>query len=96
MQKAASMSSALVLIFPSAVLVFGLPTRKICLFRHPAQVAVCEINTAVLIFDVWVWRHSISPASVDVCMISTELLFVGLCTAVLIFGLYLHKISTAS
>ena len=31
MQKAASMASVLVLIFPPDVLIFGLPTRKICL-----------------------------------------------------------------
>ena len=79
----------------------GCPRAKFACFGHLAQAVVYEISTPVLIFGLWVWRHNISPASVDICMISTALLFFGLCaavlisglcTAVLIFGLCMHKI----
>ena len=75
----------------------GCPRAKFANFGHLAQVVVYEISIAVLInFGLWLWRHYISPASVDICMISTALLFFGLYTAVLIFGQCMHKISAHS
>ena len=85
MQKAASMASALVLIFPPAVLILGCLRAKFAYFEHPTQVVVNSHSCANLLSVLAQCSTGSVASTVVMCIISTDVLIIGLCTAVLNF-----------
>ena len=60
MEKVASVATALVLFFPSPVLIFALSTCKIGNFENPAQVDVCTKHNCP---NFGMYGHKISTSS---------------------------------